>query len=110
MLNTNVTGIPTVVSAGANAAAFVGTNDLAASFRYGTGPNFLYIDNLYLTQNGLVYVIVGKDSVWPRAPVISEIKTGSGPNGLPPAYFRVLHYQSSDPSSANMAWNGLGSG
>lgn len=40
---------------------------------------------------------------------MSEIKKGSGPDGLPPADFRVLSYRTTDASSSNMAWTGLGS-
>ena len=87
LLNSNVTGIPTIVSATANAASYIGVNSISGSFYYGTGPNFVYIYNMQLVSNGLVYVIIGSNSVWPRAPLISEIKTGSGPDGLPPVHF-----------------------
>lgn len=110
MLNSNVTGIPTIVSAGVNAPSFVGANALQGTFSLGTGPNFVYIYNLHLQQNGLVYVIIGDNSIWPRAPFISEIKMGSGPNGLPPVFFRVLSYKTDDSNSGNMAWNGLTGG
>lgn len=110
MLNSNVTGIPTIVSAGVNTPSYVGTNSVLGTFSYGTGPNFVYIYNIKLQHNGLVYIIIGDTTVWPRAPVISEIKTGSGPNGLPPVFFRVLAYKSTDANSGNMAWNGLSKG
>lgn len=110
MLNSNVTGLPTILSAGANTASYVGTNNIQGTFYLGTGPNFVYIYNLRLQNDGLVYIIIGSNSVWTRAPVVAEIKTGSGPNGLPPVFFRVLPYRTSDPSSGNMAWNGLSSG
>jgi hypothetical protein len=74
------------------------------------GPNFLYIYNIALAHSGLIYIIVGDPKVWSRAPVISEIKTGSGPNGLPPIFYRVVNYQSGTPSSGNMAWTSLSGG
>ena len=110
MLNTNVTGIPVLNWIGTNAASYIGANEIVQPFYMGTGPNFFYIDNLALTQNGLVYVIMGSPDSWTRAPVISEIKTGTGPNGVPPVFFRVLSYKSTDLSSTNMAWTGLTSG
>ena len=109
-MNSNVTGIPALYSISTNTAAYTGSNDISGTFYLGTGPNFVYIDNLQLTNNGLVYVIIGSTSTWTRAPVISEIKTGTGPNGVPPVFFRVLSYKTSDPSSANMAWTGLTNG
>lgn len=71
MLNSNVTGIPTILSAGANSASYVGANSFAAAFSLGTGPNFAYLYNLRLLQNGLVYIIIGNNAIWPRSPVIS---------------------------------------
>jgi hypothetical protein len=68
----------------------------------------MYIYNLALQNNGLVYVIVG-DSTWTRAPVISEIKKGSGPNGLPPQYFQVLSYKTNNSTSGNLAWTSMSS-
>jgi len=109
MLNSNVTGLPTIVSMSTNSASYVGANDVSGTVNVGIGPNFIYISNLALQNPGLVYVIVGDNSVWPRAPVVSEIKLGSGPNGLSPAYFRVLYYVSSNASSANLAWKGMNS-
>ena len=35
---------------------------------------------------------------------------GSGPNGLPPVYFRVLAYAATNSTSANLAWTGLSKG
>lgn len=63
-----------------------------------------------LTNNGLVYIIVGDPTVWTRAPVISEIKTGSGPNGLPPVFYRVLSYKTADANTGNMAWTSFTGG
>ena len=110
MLNSNVTGIPVLYSISTNTASYVGANDISGTFYLGTGPNFVYIDNLQLTNNGLVYVIIGSVDAWTRAPVISEIKTGTGPNGVPPVFFRVLSYKTTDASSANMAWTSLTNG
>ncbi len=41
---------------------------------------------------------------------MSEIKKGSGPNGLPPAYFRILAYKTSDPTSSYIAWTDMKTG
>ena len=46
--------------------------------------------------------------MWTRAPVVSEIKTGSGPNGLPPAFYRVLTYKAG--TRLNMAWTSFTGG
>ena len=103
MINTNVTGLPLLLSCSVNSLGYVGSNDISGSFTLGTGPNFMYIYNIALQNNGLIYVIVG-DNTWSRAPVISEIKTGSGPNGLPPKYFQVVSYKATNSSSGNLAW------
>ena len=71
MLNTNVTGLPTVVSVSSNTISFVGNNDISGTFRVGAGPNYVYIDNLQLNNNGLIYVIIGTSAAWDRDPVIS---------------------------------------
>ena len=49
----------------------MGPNDVSGTFSLGIGPNFIYIYNLQLSHTGIVYVIVGDNSVWSRAPVIS---------------------------------------
>ncbi len=54
-------------------------------------------------------MIIGDANLWTRDPLISEIKKGSGPDGLPPVDFRVLAYRTTDASSSNMVWTGLGS-
>lgn len=87
----------------------MGANDFSGTPNGGIGPNFIYVTNLALQKAGLVYVIVGDNSVWSRAPVVSEIKMGSGPNGLPPVYFRVLYYLPSNSTSTNLAWTGMSS-
>lgn len=45
-----------------------------------------------MPHNGIIYIIAGEDS-WPRDPLISEIKQGSGPDGLPPVFYKVLAYR-----------------
>lgn len=110
LLNNNVTGLPTLTSSTVDNVSYVGPNDISGSVTYGVGPNYFYIYNVVLTNNGLVYVIVGDNAVWPRAPVFSEIKTGSGPNGLPPVFFGVMAYKSSVASSGNLAWTSMTSG
>lgn len=110
MLNANVTGLPTLVSTSVNSPSYVGTNDFSGTPSYGIGPNFIYVTNLQLQHSGLVYVIIGDNTVWTRAPVVSEIKMGSGPNGLPPVYYRVQYYASGNATSANLGWSGLKNG
>lgn len=60
-----------------------------------------------MPNNGLIYVIIGKASLWPRDPVISEIKKGSGPNGLPPLFFKILGYKTSQASSSYVSYTGM---
>ena len=57
------------------------------------GPTYAYVYGMSMPNTGLIYVIIGEDSLWTRAPTISEIRKGSGPNGLPPVYYRVLAYR-----------------
>jgi len=52
-------------------------------------------------------VIVGNPAQWSRDPLVSEIKKGSGPDGLPPAYFRILSYNSTNSASTYMAWTDM---
>lgn len=80
------------------------------SFRIDDGPSYLFIEGITLNQNGLIYIIVGDPKSWPRAPIVSEIKKGSGPNGLPPVYFRILAYKTTDPTSSYMAWTDMPEG
>jgi hypothetical protein len=105
-----VTGLPTLVSCTVSSAGYAGSNAVTGTFSYGVGPNFLYFYNVALSHNGLIYVIVGDPTSWTRDPVISEIKTGSGPNGLPPVFFRVLSYQTGNANSGNMAWTTMSGG
>lgn len=105
-----MTGLPLLTSCTTNSLSYVGANDITGSFSVSMGPNYVYIANLALAHNGLVYVIIGNNNLWTRPPVISEIKTGSGPNGLPPSFFRVLSYKTTIPTSGNMAWTGLTAG
>lgn len=105
-----MTGLPTLLSSTVSTAGFTGANAITGTITYGIGPNFVYFYNVALTNNGLIYVIVGDPTIWTRDPVISEIKTGSGPNGLPPVFFRVLSYQTSDANSGNMAWTTMSGG
>ena len=63
-----------------------------------------------MTQNGLIYFIVGDPNTWTRAPLVSEIKKGSGPNGLPPIHFRILAYKTADITTGYMAWTDMPEG
>ena len=46
----------------------------------------------------------------PAGEAAAAILDGSGPNGLPPVYFRVLSYQAGSANSGNMAWTGMSGG
>ena len=63
-----------------------------------------------LSQSGLIYIIIGDPKTWLRAPLVSEIKKGSGPNGLPPVHFRILSYKTTDATSSYMAWTDMPEG
>lgn len=105
-LNTNVTGLPNLFNYTNNALSYIGTNVInnLGSFRIDAGPNYLFVEGITLSNNGLIYFIVGDPNLWKRDPLVSEIKKGSGPDGLPPAYFRILAYKTSDPTSSYLAW------
>ena len=55
-------------------------------------------------------MIVGDTAIWTREPLVSEIKQGSGPDGLPPAFFRVLAYRTDDPNTGHMSWTSMPAG
>lgn len=55
-----------------------------------------------------MYVIIGEDSLWSRAPTISEIKKGTGPNGLPPVYYKVLAYRTDEADTGYAAYTDVG--
>jgi len=63
-----------------------------------------------LNSDGLIYVIVGDPTLWKRDPLVSEIKKGSGPDGLPPLHFRILAYRTAVQSSSYIAWTDLQKG
>lgn len=108
LINSQVTGLPNLVSTSTSSPGYSGVNDIQGTLTYYTGPNYLFISNILLQHDGLVYVIVGDPKVWTRAPVISEIKTGSGPNGLPPVFYRVLTFKTG--TRLNMAWTSMTGG
>lgn len=56
----------------ASAASYVGVNDVVStSIRVDVGPTWVYVSGMTMPHNGIIYVIIGKDSLWPRPPVIS---------------------------------------
>ena len=95
-----------------NSLSYIGTNAInnLGSIRIDAGPSYLYVEGIKLNNNGLIYFIVGDRTLWTRDPIVSEIKKGSGPNGLPPAYFRILAYKTSDPTSSYMAYTDIKKG
>lgn len=101
-----------------SSAAYAGTaNDFVSTPFIDVGPNYVYIYGMQLPNNGLIYVIIGTHSfdlgdttLWSRDPTISEIKQGSGPNGLPAEYFQVLAYRTADPMSGYFAYTQLPQG
>ena len=65
-------GLPAVQFVAPSVAAYVSTNDVVASSIYvDVGPNYVYVHGMTMPNNGIIYVIVGKESVWPRDPLIS---------------------------------------
>lgn len=52
--------------------SYVGANDVvSSSIRVDIGPTWVYVSGMTMPHNGIIYVIIGRNSVWPRAPVIS---------------------------------------
>jgi hypothetical protein len=96
-----------------NSVSYVGSNSFTnaeGSFRIDLGPSYMFIEGLTLANNGLIYFIVGDPNLWTRDPLVSEIKKGSGPNGLPPVYFRILAYKTTDATSSYLAWTDMPDG
>lgn len=106
----NVVGLPSLVSMTPSASSYVGVNDVyVSSINLDVGPTYAYVSGMSMPHNGIIYVIIGQNSLWPRAPLISEIKKGSGPNGLPPVFFKVLPYRTAEVFSSYVAYTGVGS-
>ena len=105
----NVVGLPTVLSLDDSVTTYVGDNDVNANSMYvDIGPTYVYVYAMTMSNDGLIYVIIGEDSLWSRAPTISEIKKGSGPDGLPPVYYRVLAYRTAEQDTGYVAYTGVG--
>lgn len=105
----NVVNLTKVAYVSPSAPAYVGPNDInPASIFVDTGPNYVYVQGITMPHNGIIYIIIGDASVWHRHPVISEIKRGSGPDGLPPLFFRVLGYRTSEFNSSYAAFVSIG--
>lgn len=52
--------------------SYVGTNDVvSSSIRVDIGPTWVYVSGMTMPHNGIIYVIIGRNSLWSRAPVIS---------------------------------------
>ena len=99
-----------MLSYNTNSLSYVGANEIVGTPLIDTGISYMYIQGVKLNNDGLVYIIVGDSTVWDRDPLISEIKQGTGPNGLPALHYRVLTYKTADSRSGNMAWTSLPSG
>ena len=99
--------MPALVSLDTSAPTDIGPTTFSIG-HLDVGPDYIYINGMTLDADGLIYVIVGEANLWPRAPVISEIKQGSGPNGLPPVFYRVLAYRDGEPDTSSVAFTGLG--
>jgi hypothetical protein len=105
----NVADLTKVAYVSPSAPAYVGLNDInPSSIFVDVGPNYVYVQGMTMPHNGIIYIIIGLDSLWYRDPVISEIKSGSGPDGLPPLFFRVLGYRTSEYNSSYAAFMGIG--
>jgi hypothetical protein len=70
-----------------------------------------------LPNNGLIYIIIGNTcvylgdtTVWSRDPIVTEIKVGSGPNGLAAVNFQILSYRTSDNTTGYYAFNPVPTG
>ena len=61
-----------------------------------------------MPNNGIIYVIIGEKELWSRAPTISQIKKGSGPNGLPPVYYKILGYRTGEVETGYAAYTDVG--
>lgn len=111
-MNTNVTGLPYLYNYSLDTLSYIGPNAISnmGSFKIDAGPSYLFVEGITMNNHGLIYFIVGDPNLWPRAPLVSEIKMGSGPDGMPPAYFRILAYNTNDPTSSYMAWTNMAQG
>lgn len=66
-------------------STYVGNNEInSGSIFVDIGPTYAYVQGINMPNNGIIYIIIGKDSLWTRDPLIEEIRKGSGPDGLPP--------------------------
>ncbi len=112
-LNTNVTGLPLLNSYSTSSISYVGSNQISntnSTYRIDVGPTYVFAQGITLTNNGLIYYILGDSTLWSRDPTVSQIKKGSGPNGLPPAFFKIMAYRTADVTTGYMAMTGVPQG
>lgn len=58
-------GLPTVLSLDDSVTTYVGDNDVNANALYvDIGPTYVYVYGMALPNDGLIYVIIGEDSLW----------------------------------------------
>lgn len=60
-----------------------------------------------MPHNGLIYAVLGDSNIWNKAPLVSEIKSRSGPGGLLPVASRVLTYVKTSAASGSLSFTGL---
>jgi hypothetical protein len=65
-------GLPALSSMTASVQPYIGANDINPSSVYiDIGPSYVYVSGMTMPHNGIIYIIIGQDSLWTRAPVIS---------------------------------------
>ena len=65
-------GLPALSSMTVSAQPYIGANDINPSSVYiDIGPSYVYVSGMTMPHNGIIYIIIGQDSLWTRAPVIS---------------------------------------
>jgi hypothetical protein len=103
-----VVGLPPVVSITPSVSTYVGPNSIYADRIYmDAGADYLYIHGITMPNDGLVYLMIAKQGQWERAPFISEIKRGSGPNGLAPLDFKILGYRTAENHTGYAAFDDI---
>jgi hypothetical protein len=106
----SIVGLASVLVLTPSVPTYIGSNEMIPDTIFvDVGPTYVYVQGLILPNDGLIYITIGEDALWKDDPVISEIKKGSGPHGLPPLFFKVLGYRTTEPNSSYAAFVGIGS-
>lgn len=60
-------GLPTLLSMNSSETSYVGNSvDFDGDFNVDVGPTYVYVEGMKLTNDGIIYVIIGEDELWPR--------------------------------------------